>query len=111
MCVCVKSEVQHTEVLHGSSIQRDVRIDGMSPAFVLPAMPSMPPGCTWMPDVSSSTPAWYTRSGHMLVRPIIDGVEVGYMILDSGACVAVNNDNHAMLEQWTTGGVLVSVIL
>lgn len=29
--------------------------------------------------------AWYTRSGHVLVQPRINGIEAGYMILDTGA--------------------------
>ncbi len=29
--------------------------------------------------------AWWTRSGHVVVQPLINGRAVGYMILDTGA--------------------------
>jgi len=29
--------------------------------------------------------AWKTSGGHILVKPLVDGQEVGFMILDTGA--------------------------
>jgi Aspartyl protease len=44
-----------------------------------------PPDARWDAAVPARVEARRTRSGHMLVHPLVDGKDVGWFILDSGA--------------------------
>lgn len=54
-------------------------------ACSMPPTPLLPPGTRFLPGERSSVPAWYTPSGHILVRPTVNGREAGYFIFDTGA--------------------------
>ena len=50
------------------------------------SMSSTPPGDTvWKTEAAAEVEVKRARSGHLLVKPLIDGKEVGWFILDSGA--------------------------
>jgi hypothetical protein len=51
----------------------------------MPRPPALPAGTRYLPGVPAATPAWYCPSGHILVRPTINGRQAGYMMLDTGA--------------------------
>jgi hypothetical protein len=52
----------------------------------MPPSPLLPADASFLPGVPSSVPAWRTPSGHLLVRPSINGRSPsGYFLLDTGA--------------------------
>ncbi|PRW56405.1 hypothetical protein C2E21_4538 [Chlorella sorokiniana] len=53
--------------------------------FVQPPAPLLPPCSSFVPGLPEEVPAWHTSSGHSLVRPLLNGRDVGYFILDTGA--------------------------
>lgn len=53
--------------------------------FVMPEPPLTPQDTTFNPQLPATVPAWHTRSGHVLVQPKLNGQDVGYMMLDTGA--------------------------
>mmetsp|Transcript_20326 Transcript_20326/g.52029 ORF Transcript_20326/g.52029 Transcript_20326/m.52029 type:complete len:651 (-) Transcript_20326:36-1988(-) len=54
-------------------------------SYSIPADPLCPTDTAFIPGLPPAVKAWYTRSGHVLVQPRINGIEAGYMILDTGA--------------------------
>lgn len=55
--------------------------DGM---FTIPPNQLTPTDTCIEPKIGGHMAAWWTRSGHIVVEPEIDGQRVGYMILDTG---------------------------
>ena len=55
--------------------------DGM---FSIPPNQLTPTDTHFEPISGGNMSAWWTRSGHIVVEPEIDGQKVGYMILDTG---------------------------
>lgn len=54
--------------------------------YSMPPEPLMPADATFVPGVPSNVPAWFSQSGHLLVKGSIDGHhDCGYFILDTGA--------------------------
>ncbi|DBA75380.1 TPA: hypothetical protein ACH3X1_010646 [Trebouxia sp. C0004] len=53
--------------------------------FVMPEPPLTPQDTKFDPQLPATVPAWHTRSGHVLVQPKLNGQNVGYMMLDTGA--------------------------
>ena len=53
----------------------------------------------------------YTKSGHYMVRPIVDGKEVGCFIIDTGTgCLAINNKKAMRLGMHGFGEVYATSI-
>ena len=52
--------------------------------FVMPQPPLTPSDTHFDPKASPQVKAWHTRSGHVLVKPEIDGKVLGFMMLDTG---------------------------
>jgi len=48
-------------------------------------VPGRPDDTTWDSEVAAEIEARRTRSGHLLVHPLLDGTDVGWFLLDSGA--------------------------
>jgi len=53
--------------------------------YRIPVVPPVPHGTSYSTDDAWVVPAWRSASGHVLVKPKIDGKEVGLFILDTGA--------------------------
>lgn len=53
--------------------------------FQTPVLTTIPGDCEIDVEKASDIPAWKTPSCHILVKPLINGKESGYMILDTGA--------------------------
>lgn len=53
--------------------------------YAMPEMPLLPEDAAFLAEASNAVPAWFTPSGHVLVKPSINGQEVGLFILDTGA--------------------------
>lgn len=53
-------------------------------AFVPPRSLLTPLDTTFDPPTGGSMPGWWTSSGHIVVKPRINGHELGYLILDTG---------------------------
>jgi len=69
-----------------SSASSNSAASGGLDLFQLPTVPISPPDTRYDADVSPSVGFTQARSGHILVRPTINGREVdGLMILDTGA--------------------------
>ncbi|CAL8460583.1 g112 [Coccomyxa elongata] len=55
-------------------------------SYVMPPSPVRPPDVTFEQASPPFTQAWWTASGHVLVRPCINGSDaLGFFILDTGA--------------------------
>jgi hypothetical protein len=53
--------------------------------YTAPNIPLLPPDAAFLPGIPSATKAWFTKSGHIIVQPKINGVDgVGCFILDTG---------------------------
>lgn len=53
--------------------------------FQTPVLTTIPGNCKVDLEKASKIPAWKTPSCHILVKPLINGKEAGYMIFDTGA--------------------------
>ncbi len=51
--------------------------------FSMPPPQMLPEDTTWDAALPEA-PCWWTNSGHLLLRPTIDGQQIGYMLLDTG---------------------------
>ncbi|GAB4813185.1 hypothetical protein N2152v2_000231 [Parachlorella kessleri] len=56
----------------------------MSPRS-MPQPPLVPADARFLSGVPAATPAWFCPSGHIAVRPTINGQQAGFMMLDTGA--------------------------
>lgn len=65
----------------------ELRAFGPAPAGANPYAPvaSRPADTTWKAGAAAGLEARRARSGHVLVRPLVNGRDVGWFILDSGA--------------------------
>ena len=52
--------------------------------FVMPQPPLTPHDTEFDPQAAATVSAWHTRSGHVLVKPKVNGQDIGYMLLDTG---------------------------
>ncbi len=50
----------------------------------MPEPPLTPQDTKFDPQLPATVLAWHTRSGHVLVKPKLNGQDVGYMMLDTG---------------------------
>jgi hypothetical protein len=59
----------------------------MALCYHMPPPPLLPPdsefNLAWSENGAYECRGWRTRSGHVLVKPLIDGQECGYMLLDT----------------------------
>jgi hypothetical protein len=53
-------------------------------SYVMPVTPRRPLDTRFDPREGPGVPAWWTPSGHLLVRPIVNGQQTGFMVLDTG---------------------------
>lgn len=53
-------------------------------SYVMPALVLRPDDTQFDESLPPEVPAWHTVSGHVLVRPLIDGRDLGFMIMDTG---------------------------
>ncbi|KAL4443501.1 hypothetical protein ABPG75_011238 [Micractinium tetrahymenae] len=58
---------------------------GTGGRFAPPPTPLLPADSSFLPGQAEGVPAWHTVSGHSLVKPRLNGKEVGYFIFDTGA--------------------------
>ena len=52
--------------------------------FIMPQPPLTPHDTVFDPQAAATVSAWHTRSGHVLVKPMVNGQAIGYMLLDTG---------------------------
>ena len=52
--------------------------------FIMPQAPLTPHDTVFDPQAAATVSAWHTRSGHVLVKPKVNGQDIGYMLLDTG---------------------------
>ncbi len=50
----------------------------------MPQPPLVPADARFLSGVPAATPAWFCPSGHIAVRPTINGQQAGFMMLDTG---------------------------
>jgi len=84
------AEVVHLGAAGGQHCYRTVSVERSRPSlppgsFAMPPAPIRPADTSYLPGEPARVKAWHARSGHVLVKPKINGREVGYMILDTGA--------------------------
>ncbi|MEW5300335.1 MAG: hypothetical protein WDW36_003272 [Sanguina aurantia] len=61
-------------------------ISQLASPFVMPSTPLLPLDTSYDTSLPSDVPVWRSSSGHLLVRPCINGSSShGYMLLDTGA--------------------------
>mmetsp|Transcript_4215 Transcript_4215/g.11372 ORF Transcript_4215/g.11372 Transcript_4215/m.11372 type:complete len:593 (+) Transcript_4215:139-1917(+) len=90
MRVLYPSELIHQAVAGGRHVYKvqacSTQPEQLPSAFQLPLMPLLPEDTEYDDSIDSAVPVWRSISGHLLVRPLINGKDSGgYMILDTGA--------------------------
>ena len=77
--------------------------------YRIPVVPPVPHGTSYSTDGAWVVPAWRSASGHVLVKPKIDGKEVGLFILDTGASgFVVEPDTANKLDMSSFGELFVA---
>lgn len=82
-------------VYRGDATQLGFEFELESALYSMPTVPLVPHDTTFLPDVPAAVPAWRTKSGHVVVKATVLGVEKmesdcddncdRYFILDTGA--------------------------
>lgn len=80
-----------------------------APAYVrnpYQALPAYPANARWDPEVPAAIAAHKAASGHLLVHPLVDGRDLGWFILDSGAgALAIDRADAEALGSTSFGRV------
>lgn len=86
--------------LRTSSVQTET----VSPDLLygMPFSPLRPQDTFFNPACGPGVPAWWTESGHLVVRPMINDKSAGFMLLDTGTtpCCKFQNFRGVLWLQW-----------
>lgn len=59
-------------------------------SYGMPISPLRPADTWFNTRLGPGVPAWWSPSGHLLVKPLVNGQVAGFMILDTGGLLTLS---------------------